>query len=49
MVVNSLPTVCVVSVKMSGNEYFKIGKHFLGKLPTYLVRGVIVVYLVGNK
>ena len=45
MIVDSLPTVIVVSVKVCADKYLKAGKHFLGKPQTNLVCGVIILDL----
>ena len=47
MIVDSLPTVIVVSVKVCADKHFKAGKHFLGKSQTDLVCGVIILDLSG--
>ena len=47
MIVDSLPTVIVVSVKMCADKHLKAGKHFLGKPQTDPVCGVIIVDLSG--
>ena len=42
MIVNSLPTVIVVSVQVCADKHLKAGKHFLGKPQSDLVCGVVI-------
>ena len=49
MIVDSLPTVIVVSVKVCADKHLKAGKHFLGKPQTDLVCGVIILDLSGRE
>ena len=47
MIVDSLPTVIVVSVKVCADKHLKAGKHFRGKPQTDLVCGVVIFDLSG--
>ncbi len=49
MIVDSLPTLVIVSIQVRADKHLKAGKHFLGKPQTNLVGGVVILDLSGHK